>query len=41
MKPDKAEKALNFLIGQVLKDIPTANPKIVRQLILDRLDRST
>ena len=29
---------MNFLIGQVLKAMPTANPQVVRQLIEDRLD---
>jgi len=33
----KAEKALNFLVGQVLKREPQANPTLVRQLIESRL----
>ena len=34
----KGEKALNFLVGQVLKREPRANPHVVRALILERLD---
>jgi Asp-tRNA(Asn)/Glu-tRNA(Gln) amidotransferase B subunit len=37
--PKDCERALNFLMGQVMKETQgKANPQIVRRLLLERLD---
>jgi Asp-tRNA(Asn)/Glu-tRNA(Gln) amidotransferase B subunit len=37
--PKDCERALNFLMGQVMKETQgRANPQIVRRLLLERLD---
>ena len=35
---DKLERILDYLTGQVLKKIPTADPKLVKQLVQKKLE---
>ena len=37
---DKIEGKLNYLIEQVLKEIPNANPVIVRKLLIELLEEN-
>ena len=31
-------KTINYLVGQTLKKMPTANPQIVREIVQKRID---
>ncbi len=34
----RQEGLLNFFVGQVLRDMPTADPKVVREMLLRALE---
>lgn len=40
VKRDPCAAAVNFLVGQVLKREPRANPVLVRKLVEERLERA-
>lgn len=37
MKTPKHERAFNFLVGQVLKSVPTADVALVRHIVAQKL----